>query len=160
MNVSYVLFCQPIRLTVLDANRVLEEDDYLRIHHTPRRFTVTSDHDWGRNIDADGVGVIVARDDDLGYIVIDKPAGVPVHSTVDNTLENVSAAIGRSLLAQKMRDMKNKQSTQDPSNDSMGECERIVKTMYVCFCNLLTECALFALEKRRVESSKFGSKER
>jgi len=111
---------KPIRLTVLDANRVLEEGDYLRIHHTPRRFTVTSDHDWGRTIDADGVGVVVARDDDLGYIVIDKPAGVPVHSTVDNTLENVSAAIGRSLLAQKMRDMKNKQSTQDPSNDSMG----------------------------------------
>jgi hypothetical protein len=121
---------------------------------------VTSDHDWGRNIDADGVGVIVARDDDLGYIVIDKPAGVPVHSTVDNTLENVSAAIGRSLLAQKIRDMKDKQSTQDPSNGSIGECELSVKTIPVCFCNLLTECALFALEKRRVESSKFGSKER
>ena len=43
-------------------------------------------------------GVIVAEDIDLGYIVINKPAGVPVHSTVDNELENVSSEISRMLL--------------------------------------------------------------
>ena len=43
-------------------------------------------------------GAIVAEDIDLGYIVINKPSGVPVHPTVDNELENVFSEISRVLL--------------------------------------------------------------
>lgn len=93
---------KPKRLTAEDANQILEARDYLRIHHDPRRFPVVDDYDWAKGID-EKRGVIVAADAAKGWLVIDKPAGVPVHMTVDNAQENVASCIMRSLLQQQQQ---------------------------------------------------------
>ena len=69
---------------------------------------MVQDRDWGRmrkpqhsgkGTNSDPLqGAIVHHDLEKGYLIIDKPAGLPVHSTVDNILENVAAAAGRSIL--------------------------------------------------------------
>ena len=41
--------------------------------------------------------MIVKRDDEAGYIIINKPPNVPVHARVDNLLENVASCVGRML---------------------------------------------------------------
>jgi hypothetical protein len=82
---------KPIRLA---RSQMLGHGDYLRIHHSPRRFLQVYDYDWNKfitdNCDDENdakKGVIVARGAD--WIVIDKPQRVPVHMTVDNRIENV-----------------------------------------------------------------------
>jgi hypothetical protein len=88
---------KPIRLSLTDLESTLEEGDYLRVHHTPRRFPLVYNYNWTRSISQDG-GVIVARDDDKGFWVLHKPAHVPVHPTVDNQLENVAEMIRQARL--------------------------------------------------------------
>jgi 23S rRNA-/tRNA-specific pseudouridylate synthase len=87
---------KPTRLSSQsNATIELKSGDYLRIHHTPRRFTRvyqshwnTTDHD-----DHDGSAnnqppsVIVASGP--GFWIIDKPPLIPVHATVDNAVENI-----------------------------------------------------------------------
>jgi len=82
---------------------VLQEGDYLRVHHTPRRFPGIHSYDWSKSVNAltsqnELPGVIVSEDIETGYIILNKPAGVPVHPTVDNVLENVAAAIGQAMV--------------------------------------------------------------
>jgi 23S rRNA-/tRNA-specific pseudouridylate synthase len=89
---------KPERLTATNGTSLLlQEGDYLRIHHYPRRFSVCADYDWSRYVDniddSNKPGVIVAQDDEKGWIVVDKPAMVPVHMTVDNSQENVAACL-------------------------------------------------------------------
>ena len=91
---------KPHRLNVADWNLTLHEGDYLRIHFDPRRFCETNNWNWGCNVGTfknGKPGVIVARDDEVGYMIIDKPSNVPVHARVDNLLENVASSVGRSL---------------------------------------------------------------
>jgi 23S rRNA-/tRNA-specific pseudouridylate synthase len=88
---------KPERLSANGNSLLLQEGDYLRIHHYPRRFSVCADYDWSRYVDtanvSDKPGVIVAKDNEKGWIVVDKPAMVPVHMTVDNSQENVAACL-------------------------------------------------------------------
>lgn len=69
--------------------------DYLRVHHSPKRFPMINQFDWGKSIFDDGdnekddtskgsvlPGVIVKENPDAGYIIVNKPPGVPVHPTV------------------------------------------------------------------------------
>jgi 23S rRNA-/tRNA-specific pseudouridylate synthase len=90
---------KPERLSAAKISLLLEEGDYLRIHHYPRRFLKCADYDWSKYVDnADSSskpGVVVAQDDEKGWIVVDKPAMVPVHMTVDNAQENVAACLQR-----------------------------------------------------------------
>lgn len=112
---------KPTRLNVGDLNRTIQPGDYFRVHFDPRRFVDANLYDWGRKtaaaLDMDGKnleaemmtaaidgsdgtgrpGVIVKRDDAAGYIIIDKPANIPVHARVDNLLENVASCVGRML---------------------------------------------------------------
>lgn len=120
---------KPTRLTLADAGKILEEGDYLRVHNPPRRFPAVNLYDWGRLLDEDGSkaqldrlpGVVVAEDEEAGYIIIDKPAGLPVHGTVDNTLENVSAAVGRALLKKREADlMESIRNTAKYSSSTLG----------------------------------------
>jgi RNA pseudouridylate synthase len=98
---------KPTRITT--PSQLLYTGDYLRIHHDPRRFMAVHQYDWNaaavshssipldqETMDsrtANKPGVIVDRNTEKGWLVIDKPAGVPVHMTVDNALENVAACI-------------------------------------------------------------------
>lgn len=90
---------KPRRLTVGDWNTTVQKGDYLRVHFDPRRFCETNRWNWGCNADNDEgkPGVIVARDDNAGYMIIDKPSNVPVHARVDNLLENVASSVGRMI---------------------------------------------------------------
>lgn len=112
---------------------LLQEGDYLRIHHNPRRFPIVHDYDWSSSVDVQPdnhvlhynketenrnermptstilhvdddtkwdptrkrkkPGVIVAANAEKGWLIIDKPAGVPVHMTVDNARENVASCL-------------------------------------------------------------------
>ncbi len=60
------------------ADRALVADQSIRVHLEPKRFPV-SGIDWR--------GTIVRECDE--FIVIHKPAGVPVHPTLDNRIENL-----------------------------------------------------------------------
>ena len=113
---------KPIRLNASDVDKILEEGDYLRVHNPPRRFPAVNDYDWGANSgDATGRGVVVAKDDEIGYMIVDKPAGIPVHGTVDNVLENVAAAVGRSLLEGREAKLRQKIENKDRLNSEGDE---------------------------------------
>ncbi len=97
---------KPVRLEAKNFTSIMSEGDYLRVHHMPRRFPEVHAFDWGKelneksNEDGQLPGVILYKDIEKGYIILNKPAGVPVHPTVDNVLENVAGAIGRSIVAE------------------------------------------------------------
>ncbi len=69
---------------------LIQENDYLRVHTTPRRYPVTK-HSFE--------DLIVENHPE--FIVINKPSGIPVHPTVDNVKENLithlSAHLGQDL---------------------------------------------------------------
>lgn len=113
---------KPIRLSASDVDKILEEGDYLRVHNPPRRFPSVNDYDWGAiSGDATGRGVVVATDDEIGYMIVDKPAGLPVHGTVDNVLENVAAAVGRSLLEGREAELRQNLENKDRRNSEGKE---------------------------------------
>ena len=93
---------KPIRLDMGNYNDIVSSGDYFRVHFNPRRFVDTNKYDW---IGKDGIireddgkpGVIVKRDDEVGYMIINKPPNIPVHARVDNLLENVASSVGRVL---------------------------------------------------------------
>jgi len=69
----------------LRADAELGEGDVLRVHPLPRRFP--AHWDWRSRI--------VFEDEEL--LVIDKPAGLPVHPTCDNARENLVAGLEETL---------------------------------------------------------------
>ncbi|KAG7356419.1 RNA pseudouridylate synthase [Nitzschia inconspicua] len=85
---------KPKRLTLENATLPLQEGDYLRIHHTPRRFPQVYQADWSLSTTTEDkkaattlTKVVVQQGP--GYCIIDKPPLIPVHPTVDNVIENV-----------------------------------------------------------------------
>lgn len=60
----------------------INKDDYLRVHQTPRRFPVQV---------FNYPDCVIHEDEDL--LIINKPSGLPVHPTVDNTQENLLALL-------------------------------------------------------------------
>ncbi|KAL3794927.1 hypothetical protein HJC23_004304 [Cyclotella cryptica] len=133
---------KPSRLTVGDWNKTVHSGDYFRVHFDPRRFVETHRWNWGCSIgedvalDVDGAkpGVIVARDDDAGYIIIDKPPHVPVHARVDNLLENVASSVGRMLWMERKEaldvatDMDSSTKQKPPTSRATTESNRKQKT--------------------------------
>ena len=85
---------KPQRLSLENATMKLKEDDYLRIHHSPRRFPNVYNFNWtGWHSDPGGIVVDRGR----AFWVINKPANIPVHPTVDNIIENVAEQIRKDL---------------------------------------------------------------
>ena len=62
----------------VSSDRTLSPGQYVRVHLNPRRFPVDG-IDWR--------GTVVHHD--ANFIVVNKPAGIPVHATLDNQVENV-----------------------------------------------------------------------
>lgn len=71
---------------VHDQHLPIEKGDYLRVHLQPRRFS-TADFDIKASV--------IHQCED--YLVINKPAGIPVHPTVDNLIENLKSLLETSL---------------------------------------------------------------
>ena len=67
-------------------NVQVAKGDYLRVHKEPRRFPIQELH-WPE--------ALVFEDEDI--LVINKPSGLPVHSTVDNIQENLLALISEKI---------------------------------------------------------------
>lgn len=67
------------RLRVLE-DRELPKGTYLRLHLAPKRYP-SAEISWRSRL------VAVEKD----FVVIDKPAGIPTHATVDNVRENALA---------------------------------------------------------------------
>jgi len=95
---------KPTRLTVGNYNDTVYGGDYFRVHFNPRRFVDTNKYDWSgpdgvvsSSSSSDKPGVIVRRDDEAGYLIINKPPNIPAHARVDNLLENVASSVGRML---------------------------------------------------------------
>lgn len=97
---------KPKRLTSEDADFLLEHDDYLRIHHNPRRFPAVDFYDWSlngspaeqnrqqQNSSLIKPSVVIHFDPVKGYLVLNKPSEcIPVHATVDNSAENIAACL-------------------------------------------------------------------
>jgi len=112
---------KPTRLNVGDRNKTAHIGDYFRVHFDPRRFLDTNLYDWGTadgafNDTSDKPGVVVARDDEAGYIIINKPPNIPVHARVDNSLENVAASIGRTAWMERRESITSDEEL-DPCDD-------------------------------------------
>jgi 23S rRNA-/tRNA-specific pseudouridylate synthase len=103
---------KPVRLTLADSAMPLQVGDYLRIHHTPRRFSQvyrysweTGDEEGGHNNSSSSstatsttppsaaARTCIVREGG-GYCIINKPPLIPVHGTVDNAIENVIHQLG------------------------------------------------------------------
>jgi 23S rRNA pseudouridine1911/1915/1917 synthase len=67
-------------------DQILSKEDYVRVHRFPRRFEVNN-IDWRSRI-------LFENED---FIVINKPAGVPVHATLNNAIENISHQLANFL---------------------------------------------------------------
>lgn len=63
-----------------DAN--VKSGDYLRVHHPPKRYTI-NDIDWQSRV--------VFENSD--FLILNKPAGIPTHATLDNYSENVMVCL-------------------------------------------------------------------
>ena len=63
---------------VLSKKELVRTGEYLRVHTTPRRFPI-------HKINIQDIKVFENED----FVVVNKPAGVPVHATVDNWCENI-----------------------------------------------------------------------
>lgn len=70
--------------TLIDKN--VNDHDVLRFYPSPRRYPFASDIEWSDRI-------LVETDD---FLVIDKPAGLPCHPTVDNFRENILVSLEQS----------------------------------------------------------------
>jgi 23S rRNA pseudouridine1911/1915/1917 synthase len=68
------------------SNRVLSPGEYVRVHLQPKRFPVEK-VDWP--------ATIIYQND--RFVVVNKPAGIPVHATVDNVVENVLHLVSLTL---------------------------------------------------------------
>jgi 23S rRNA-/tRNA-specific pseudouridylate synthase len=86
-------------ITFLDKEEI--ETTTLRIHAQPARFPLS---EWkllsSCNNDADNQdpwsfirNAVVHQDLEHGYVVIDKPGGIPPHASVDNAKENILAVV-------------------------------------------------------------------
>jgi 23S rRNA pseudouridine1911/1915/1917 synthase len=62
----------------VSSDQTLLPGQYVRVHLNPRRFSVDG-IDWR--------GTVVHHDKE--FVVVNKPAGIPVHATLDNQVENV-----------------------------------------------------------------------
>ena len=61
---------------------VLDSNDFVRIHLLPRRYNISRFHN--------GKPIVFETND---YMVVSKPAGLPVHPTVDNVKENLLSCL-------------------------------------------------------------------
>jgi len=70
----------------LFEDRDLAQGTYLRLHLHPKRFPAVG-VDWGSSL----------IKETADFIVINKPAGIPTHATVDNAIENCLAQMRKVL---------------------------------------------------------------
>lgn len=87
-KISYLLSLGAVYLNEkrTQINSPLLTNDYLRVHHVPKRFPIENIV-WKNQI--------VFENSDM--IVINKPYGIPVHATLDNCQENVIMGLSKSL---------------------------------------------------------------
>ncbi|CAB9496187.1 Sex-regulated protein janus-B [Seminavis robusta] len=90
------IYKKPSRLSKEEADFLLQEGDYIRIHHNPRRFPAVTQYDWSLDSQSQPNSVVVDYNPSKGFLVLNKPPEcIPVHATVDNHAENMAACLKR-----------------------------------------------------------------
>jgi 23S rRNA-/tRNA-specific pseudouridylate synthase len=75
------------RIARLFSDTVVEEHTYIRVHVSPKRFPIFHLVDWTQRVIAEGPD----------YVILDKPAYLPVAPTVDNILESALAGAAKGI---------------------------------------------------------------
>ncbi|KAL4529959.1 hypothetical protein Ndes2526A_g04699 [Nannochloris sp. 'desiccata'] len=75
------------RIARLFSDTVVEEHTYIRVHCSPKRFPVFHSVDWPQRVMAEG----------SDYVILDKPAYLPVAPTVDNILESALSGAAKGI---------------------------------------------------------------
>jgi len=75
------------RISRLFSDTVVEEHTYIRVHCSPKRFPVFHSIDWPLRVVAEG----------MNYVILDKPAYLPVAPTVDNILESALSGAAKGI---------------------------------------------------------------
>ena len=167
---------KPTRLNLGDANTTVHAGDYFRVHFEPRRFVDTNKFDWASpngivpgtttsaddggssassiaNENAGKPGVIVARDADAGYIIINKPPNIPVHARVDNLLENVASSVGRALWLERRDSIISAEISDESANSDELELND-VEPIVVDTTNSSSIEAKIAIARRRKQKNR------
>lgn len=79
LGAIYVKSASDIRPRRILSDVHVSEGDLIRVHPYPRRYKIVDDIDWR----------CATIHDSADYVIINKPAGVPSHPTLDNYYENV-----------------------------------------------------------------------
>lgn len=74
------LYLNKSRIADFDLN--VTKDDYLRLHRNPRRYSLKKVN-WSERI----------IENNQNFLVVNKPAGLPTHPTLDNQIENVCSQL-------------------------------------------------------------------
>ncbi|KAJ1640361.1 pseudouridine synthase [Pavlovales sp. CCMP2436] len=72
---------------VTDTELLVSGEAYLRVHTKPRRYPAADSTDW----------LSVVHHETADFVVIEKPRGVPVHASLDNSVETCQARLGHAL---------------------------------------------------------------
>lgn len=88
-SLTEMKFLLDLGAVYLNSERLADEcnlkaDDILRIHTEPKRYTLPQ---------TTPSNVIV--DETEGYVIVNKPAGIPIHPTLDNRIENCLSWLSR-----------------------------------------------------------------
>ena len=75
--------------TRLDKDAAVSQGDYIRVHASPRRYADAYSYNWEE--------ALVYSDIPAGFVVVNKPRGVPVGATIDNAKETVIAQVQKTL---------------------------------------------------------------
>jgi 23S rRNA-/tRNA-specific pseudouridylate synthase len=75
------------RISRLMTDTIVDEHTYLRVHCSPKRFPIFNFVDWPQRVVAHG----------SDYVILDKPAFLPVAPTVDNILESSLAGAAKGI---------------------------------------------------------------
>jgi 23S rRNA-/tRNA-specific pseudouridylate synthase len=75
------------RISRLLQDTIVEEHTYIRVHCSPKRFPIFHSTNWPHRVIAEG----------SDYVILDKPAYLPVAPTVDNILESALAGAAKGI---------------------------------------------------------------
>lgn len=71
---------------VIKPDSAVKPGDYIRVHTTPRRYSLEK---------LNNPQLVIFENED--FIVVNKPAGIPVHATVDNCRENMLCVLSQKM---------------------------------------------------------------
>jgi len=151
------------RATLVDAT--LSFDNWkgiiIRIHFGAIRYMNVYRYDWGKRCaltssgegeesQSSKKGVIILEDLSIGFAIINKPAGAPVHGYVYNAVENVAHMFFKELLERNPRNVFNVSVPQRLDNDTSGVLVVATNSHFASYMSKLLEAKTSAHTQGRM----------